>query len=117
MRVFPIYQRLLITLAWVIFLFIVGMIHFIRNSYYDKIRTRMFFEVFITIGICCIVFLVLQPQHYNCLTGMLIVNTAPLIGHFIALTQTKFTNFSFHLILLITVLLTFYNIWMPSMIF
>jgi hypothetical protein len=110
-------QHQLITLAWVIFLFIVGMIHFIRNSYYDKIRTRMFFEVFITIGICCIVFLVLQPQYYNCLTGMLIVNTAPLIGHFIALTQTKFTNFSFHLILLITVLLTFYNIWMPSMIF
>ena len=110
-------QHQLITLAWIIFLFIVGMIHFIRNSYYDKIRTRMFFEVFITIGICCIVFLVLQPQHYNCLTGMLIVNTAPLIGHFIALTQTKFTNFSFHLILLITVLLTFYNIWMPSMIF
>ena len=106
-------QHQIVTFSWVAFLFLVGTIHFIRKSYNDKIRTRMLYEVFISLGICSVVFMVLQPQHYHILLSILIVNTAPLIGHFIATTQTRFTNFSFHLIVWITLIITYYNIWMP----
>ena len=106
-------QHQLVTFGWIVFLFLVGMIHFIRKRYNDKIRTRMLYDVFITLGICSIVFIVLQPQHYSILLSILIVNTAPLIGHFIATTQTRFTNFSFHLIVWVTLIITYYNIWMP----
>lgn len=106
-------QHQIVTFVWIVFLFIVGMIHFIRKRYNDKIRTRMLYDVFITLGLCSIVFTILQPQHYHILLSILIVNTAPLIGHFFATTQTRFTNFSFHFIVLVTLLITYYNIWMP----
>ena len=110
-------QHQMVTFGWIALLFLIGTIHFIRKRFSDKIRTRMLYEVFITLGICSIVFMVLQPQHYPILLRILIVNTAPLIGHFVATTQTRFTNFSFHLIVLVTLLITSYNIWMPSMTF
>ena len=110
-------QHQIITFVWIVFLFIIGMTHFIRKRYNDKIRTRMLYEIFITMGLCSIVFTILQPQHYHILLSILIVNTAPLIGHFFATTQTKFTNISFHFIVLVTLLITYYNIWLPSTTF
>ncbi|MBQ5980639.1 MAG: hypothetical protein IJL54_00510 [Prevotella sp.] len=110
-------QHQMVTFGWVVFLFLVGTIHYLCKRYADKIRTRMLYEVFITVGICCIIFAVLQPHHYTILLSMLIVNTAPLIGHFIATTQTRFTNFSFHVIVIVTLFITYYNIWMPSLKF
>lgn len=110
-------QHQIVTFGWITFLFIIGTIHFIRNRFSDKIRTRMLYDVFIAMGVSTMVFIVLQPQHYAILLSILIVNTAPLIGHFIATTQTRFTNFSFHCIVLVTLAITYYNIWMPSVNF
>ena len=77
----------------------------------------MIYETFITVDICTIIFLVLQPQHYNILMYIMIINTAPLIGHFIALTHTWITNIAFYVILIAALALTAYNLWMPSLIF
>ena len=48
----------------------------------------------------------------NCEKGadLLIATTAPLIGHFLALTHTKVTNITFFVILAIVAALTLYNI-------
>lgn len=102
-----------ITFAFILILTITGIIHFLNNSYQDKIRTRMLYEIFITMSVLCNIFIVLQTQHYDMLIAIQAVNTSALIAHFIALTHTRVTNISFHIIVIISFLLTAYNIWMP----
>lgn len=101
----------IVTFLFVIALGLIGTIHFLLNSYKDKIRTRMFYELFITIEGVTTLFLVLQPQHYHYLMPILIVNVAPLIGHYITFTRTRLSNLSFIAIVCATLLLTAYNLW------
>ena len=110
-------EHLIVTFAFMVLISIVGIVHFLRHSYNDKIRTRMLYEIFITINICCMVFIVLQPQHYDCVLHIMIVNTAPLIGHFIALTRTRLTNIFFITLMIVVLLITAYNLWISSLIF
>lgn len=99
------------TLCFVALLSITGMIHFRLNNYKDKIRTRMLFEIFSVMNLCLMVFIVLQPNLIEPLLTLLIVNTAPMIAHYIALTNTKVTNVSFYIIILITLGITIGNVW------
>ena len=94
-----------------------GIIHFWRNSFMDKIRTRMFYEVLIVNTLVTMVFIMLQPQHIDTLLGILIVSSSAIIAHFITLTHTRFTNLSFIFMLLLVIFLTVYNLWMPSLMF
>lgn len=103
-------------LAFVVILAIVGIIHYVRTSYNDKIRIRMYYDSFILVDVLTMVFLLLQPQHFDMLLRILIVNTSMLIAHFIALTHTKITNIAFCVIFAVIILLTAYNLWMPSLI-
>lgn len=100
----------LFTLGFVILLAFTGIVHFLRHSSNDKLRTQMVYEMFIIITLGILLFIILQPQHLPYLLRLLIISTAPLIGHFIALTRTKFTNVAFILIVTVTFLLTAYNI-------
>lgn len=95
----------------VVVLAAIGTVHYLRTSYNDKIRIRMFYGCFITVDIVTAVFLVLQPQHYDLLIRLLIINSSPLIAHFVALTRTRLTNWTFIAIVTITVCLTAYNLW------
>jgi len=110
-------EHQMITFIFITTLALVGIIHFLRNSYKDKIRTRMLYEFFIVMDICSFIFIILQPQHYDFLLRIMIINTAPLIGHFIALTRTWFTNAIFCLICILSLVITGYNLWVPSLIF
>lgn len=101
----------IVTFVLLAFVSVVGMVHFHRNSYKDKIRTRMLFETFTTFNLIIMVFMVLQPQHFNSLLGMLIVCTAPQTGHFISLTNTKLTNATFVVLLFVVMAITVFNIW------
>ena len=105
----PLHQVL--TAIFVAILSFLGIIHFRLNNYKDKIRIRMLFEIFSFMAIFTMVFLTLQPQLLHCLLALLIVSTSPMVGHYIALTNSKVTNISFVLILLINIALTAYNIW------
>lgn len=101
------------TAAFVCLLSFTGMIHFRRNNYRDRIRIRMLFEIFTIFALSTIVFIVLQPVHFSYLLSMLVVSTAPMIGHYIALTKTWITNVSFYLMIVVVLLITVSNIWMP----
>ncbi|MBR2102258.1 MAG: hypothetical protein IJ928_05845 [Prevotella sp.] len=106
--------HLLLSFAFVLILGIVGTVHFLRQSSKDKIRTRMLFSVIITMFWLTTLFIILQPQHFETLFGFMTVNASVLIGHFIALTHTRFTNFAFKLMIIAVLALTAYNLWMPS---
>jgi len=103
----------IITFAFTFILMITGMIHFIRKAFNDSIRVRMVFEAFIFLNWVCVAFMIIQPQQFNTLLMMLIINTVPLISHYIALTKTKITNFSFMLMIITILYITAYNLWIP----
>ena len=102
------------TLGLVILLAIIGTTHYIRKSYLDKIRIRMFYGFFIFMDLAALLFLLLQPQHFNAMLLLMIVNTSPLVAHFAALSSTKLTNITFMVLSAASLLLTAYNIWMFS---
>ena len=88
----------------------IGTVHFLRNSYKDKIRTRMIYEMLITLAAFTAALAVLQPANAGQLTGILIVNASVLAGHFFALTGTRFTNIAFILLALLAIAITAFNI-------
>ena len=89
---------------------ITGIIHNIRDRINDKTRTRMLFNTFTLVDIFSIVLIILQPQLYTSLLIAMIITTSPLIAHFIALTETKITNWAFMAIVIAAFSLTLMNI-------
>lgn len=104
----------LLVLAFCLLMALTGIVHFWRNSYRDKIRIRLLYGCFTMLLVIVAVLLLLQPQHYSVLIRLLIVVISPLIGHFLALTQTRLTNIAFFAIAAATLALTIYNLWMLS---
>ena len=102
-----------ITFAFVCLVALIGMVHYLRNSHMDKIRTQMIYELLMWMNLFTVVFIILQPQHFEILLGMMIVNTSPFIGHFLALTHTKLTNVTFYMLIFLILFITAYNLWIP----
>lgn len=103
----------LVSFGITVLLALIGTVHFLRNSFRDKIRTRMFFHIFIYLSLLLTVFIILQPQHFDMLIGLLAVTTSPLTGHFVALTRTRTTNVAFCLLTILVVAATLLNILAP----
>lgn len=103
----------IVNITFIAILAIIGMIHFLRNSYADKIRTRMIYESLIMIDVVSILFVILQPQHIYELQGIMVVNTAPLIAHYITFTHSRLSNICFVSILVLAAIILAYNIWLP----
>ena len=101
----------IINIAFVAVLNIIGTLHFVLNKLNDKIKTRTLYNIFIIMSLATVVFIAVQPQHADLLTSLLIVNTSPLIAHFIALTRGKWTNLTTIVIMIATLSLTFFNLW------
>ena len=102
----------IISLAVVMLFAVIGIVHYIRKYHDDKIRIRLIYGIFIWTDLAAALFLVLQPQHYDHLIRMMVINTAPLIGHFLALTRTRWTNMAFYVIVSIVLITTGINLWM-----
>ena len=93
---------------------LMGTIHYIRTRYNDKIRTRLLFDCFIITDLLALLLLALQPQHYDMLMRLAIVSTSPLVGHFIALTHTRWTNMVFCIMLVVALAITASCLLMPQ---
>ena len=107
----------LLFFVFVVVLGLTGTIHYQRKKSGDNIRIRLLYDCFILMWVVATVFLVLQPQHYDVLIRLIIINVSPLIAHFLALTNTRLTNIAFHVIWVIALLMTLFNLWMPSLTF
>ena len=103
--------------AFVVALATTGTIHYWRNKSSDNIRIRLLYGCFIMIWMLTTVFIVLQPQHYDILIRILIINASPVIAHFLSLTYTRVTNIAFYVVCASALLLTLLNLWMPSLHF
>ncbi len=101
----------IINIAFVAVLNIIGTLHFVLNKLNDKIKTRTLYNIFIIMSLATVVFIAVQPQHADLLTSLLIVNTSPLIAHFMALTRGRWTNLTTIVIMIATLSLTFFNLW------
>ena len=98
-----------VPLGFILLMAVIGTIHFLRNSYMDKIRTRMIYEFVIVMTAFTTVFIALQPQYAEILTGILMINSVVLAAHFIALTHTKVTNIAFCVLALAALAATAFN--------
>ncbi len=100
--------------AFIGLLALMGTVHFLRNSYADKIRTRLIYESFIVMDLVALTFVALMPCRYHELIGIMVVNTAPLVAHFVTFTRTRITNIVFIAILAGTALLLLFNLLYPE---
>ena len=99
-----------LTFGFVLLCAIIGGVHFAMYSYQDRIRIRMIYEMFLVLDSLTVVFAILQPQHFDFLLGMSIVLTAPLIGHWLALTHSRLSNIVSMVLAAIAFGLTVFNL-------
>ena len=106
-----------ISIAVLIVLGTISTIHFWQNGYLDKYRIRMLYGLFIRMDGVVLFLIFLQPQYYDPLMRLAIVNTAPLIAHFFTLSNSRVSNITFIVSCIAILTFTAYNIWMSSPIF
>jgi len=104
--------RRALTLAFTAAVAITGTVHCLRNSRKEKIRTRMICNMLITMTLLMLLFIILQPRHFDMLFPMLTVCASALIARYISQTNTRLTNISFYLMTLAAAALTAYNLWL-----
>jgi hypothetical protein len=104
-------------LAFILLLIIIGSIHFIIDSIHDKIRVRQLYYAFMFLGAYSLVLLFILPHEYDMLIRVITIAVSPLIGHFFALTHSKFSNMLFFVIVIGLLAITSYNLWMSSSLF
>ena len=84
-----------ICLAFVMTLFVTGFVHFLRTRHLDKLNTRMFYDLLITIVFVTFALIFLLPHQFDMLYHLLMVCASPVIAHYITHTRTRITNISF----------------------
>jgi hypothetical protein len=87
-----------------------GIVHFWRNRSEDRIRIRLLYAFFAWMTMATLLFVFLQPQHYDPLMRLAVITASPLIAHFLTLTSTKITNIAFFVIAAITLAITILNL-------
>ena len=103
----------LLLMAFTTLLMVIGSMHFIHSSFRDKIRVRQIYYGFVTLGIFSLALWVLQP-HNELAIRMLILTTSPLVGHYWALTNSRFSNIVCIILTVALIVLTALNLWISS---
>lgn len=103
-------------LSWLIInvLCLVGMIHYLHTNYNDKIRVRMMLYIYVAQTMLLMTYLALQPSDYQTTMALLLVSGSPLIAHYFSLTGSWLSNAFFVLSLLMCIVMSYLNLWMPS---
>lgn len=98
----------LAVMGFVLLLYVLSLVHYLRNSYADKIHVRMLYQffilisVFVTLGLIAVTLLPFQDaSSSDMLLAMLVVCLSPMLAHYVAFTYTRLTNISVMLIMLL----------------
>lgn len=100
----------ILAFALIVILAFVGMAHFWQYSFEDKIRIRLLYGFFTAMTAVTVLFIVVQPQHFDVLMRLLILCTSPLIAHVLTFTSTRLSNILFFVAVALTIALTAYNL-------
>ena len=92
----------------------VGILHFWRFSFEDKIRIRLLFGFFTTMTILLFVLCAAQPQLANVLMRLVFLVASPLIAHLFTFTSGKLSNILFFSTLGLALAIIGFNIYMLS---
>lgn len=109
-----------VTLGMVInFVFLVvsglfGAIHFMHNSYKDKIRVRLLFALFIITLLLLVAFIAIAPPLAEYLMPMLMVTVSPLIAHFFTFTNSRASNYTFIVWIVLAMAITVFSLCLTS---
>lgn len=98
-----------LTYLFVLMVTAIGSAHFLLFSYQDKIRTRMIYEMFISLAAVCLALALVLPRYFNGFLALSIVPASTLIGHFLALTHSRLSNWTFVAIVVMALSLVIYN--------
>ncbi|MBP3785990.1 MAG: hypothetical protein J6I32_05170 [Bacteroidaceae bacterium] len=111
----------LISAAVLIFFALTATTCYLRTSYRDKIRTRMFIYCIIVQEVALTLLLATQPQAFDNLLRLFAAVSAPVIGHYFALAEGRIMKWWLLVFLAVLVSLFIFNEnqsqWMPSPIF
>lgn len=101
----------MISMGVVILLSLVGVFHYLRTKYNDKIRVRMILYIYTVQTILLILYIFLQPQEFQNTMALLLVSACPLIAHYFSLTRSWLSNAFFILSLLLCGTMAYFNLW------
>ena len=93
---------------WILFVMLlvlgtIGIVHFVRTSYNDKIRTRQFFYTLLSLHFPLLFNVVWFPDCAGLTLPLLLVNSAPFIANFFVLGRGCLMNFWFIFVLFVFV--------------
>lgn len=91
---------------------LVGVCHYWRNNYSDKIRTRQMLYVYVSQSILLHVLLALRPDCHQAIIAILTVTCTPLLVHYFAVSRSWWC-FTLFVATVMSYLLLFYvDLWM-----
>ena len=104
----------ILAFALTVILAVAGMAHFWQYSFEDKIRIRLLYGFFTTMTGVTVLFILIQPQHFDMLMRMLTLCASPLIAHVLTFTSSRLSNILFFVALILTIVLTVFNLILYS---
>lgn len=105
----PLWQY--VNFGFILILALLGLLHYYRTNFNDKIRVRMCFYIFIIQELVILGAMIAYPCHFSYFFPILIVNSSPLIAHYFALAKGRILmNIWFIFWVLMTIVLYLYNI-------
>ena len=104
-------SREMVTISYLLVLFIASSGHCLAAGYEDKIRTRSYLHFLIFLNFCIFVYIGLQPELGVHLLPLLLIGVSILAGHLFVLTNSRTSNIFFICALVGLFLLFGFNIW------
>lgn len=93
---------------------LIGSIRYMMTCLNDKIKTRMLFYLILTQEFLLFIFILLYPQYFDILYGLLIANSAPILSHYFAFTTSRLSMIFFLLTLVACfclILMNLFGLW------
>lgn len=91
----------IVSFGFIVFLLLLSIINYLRTYYADKIKTRMFFYAIIVQSVALTLLTAALPRHFDRLFPLMLVTSAPLIAHYVALARGRLMDFWFIILLLL----------------
>ena len=91
--------------AFATLLSVIGIVHYLRSYYNDKIRTRMYLYIYVMQTVASWLLMMFIPDLYHLVYPVFLLAASTMIAHFFALTGTIVSNLLFCLCLVLIIAL------------